>query len=121
MRRRGCGEDSAGFSAVDPADQAADRSLRFDALWRSLDDLDDETLASVGDSFARDHSDPVVRTRAKLACAQPADRIKALRIVRALKLTRLLEEQIYRLANDPDPVVRSFAVALGNLRLATTS
>ena len=48
--------------------------------------------------------------RGKLASASPPDRARALRLVRQIGYVREVEEQIYRLAHDPDPMVRSAAI-----------
>lgn len=113
LRRRGWAEDEAASCPIDPAAiLAADQPLAFDDYWRVFDNLDDLTREPAGEALLRDCPDLAARLGARLASNRAGDRVKALRIVRALKLAKMVEERIYRLANDPDAVVRSLAVAL---------
>jgi HEAT repeat protein len=52
-----------------------------------------------------------------MASADPDERSRALLLVRAADWIEPLEREVYRLADDPDPAVRSSAIAaLGRLR-----
>ena len=113
LKRRGWAEDETASCRIDPAAiLAADQPLAFDDYWQVFDDLDDLTREPAGEALLRDCPDLAARLRARLASNRAGERVKALRIVRTLKLAKMVEEQIYRLANDPDAVVRSLAVAL---------
>jgi HEAT repeat protein len=58
------------------------------------------------------NADPLAQARARLASPRAYDRTEALQVVRARELTPNLAEEIYRLAHDPDSVVRGLAVAM---------
>ncbi|MFQ5412903.1 MAG: HEAT repeat domain-containing protein [Phycisphaerae bacterium] len=80
------------------------------AYWGAFDDLAPEQRAAWRDR-ARDAGDDLARQiGARLQSGDPADRARALRVVRALRLEAAFAETIYRLARDADALVRSTAV-----------
>ncbi len=83
----------------------------FDALWQSYDDLDDAERQRGATDLAQTCPDFAARLRSKLASARAADRGRALGIMRTVGLAGQLDEQVYHLTSDPDPMVRSQAVA----------
>ncbi|MHC4089737.1 MAG: HEAT repeat domain-containing protein [Planctomycetota bacterium] len=121
LDRRGCTSEVTSPGRFDALDQdalssalipAGDQPLEFEEFWRAFDSLDDSSREPAGEAARRECPDLADRLRAKLVAGETSDRVKALRMVRELEFTRQVEEQIYRLANDADSVVRSLATAL---------
>ncbi len=94
----------------------AESNLTFEQYWKACDEATDEQRRDLGlQVFDKDASTLRLLTQ-QLASSSPADRLKALRIVTILDLGEDLVEHVYRLSHDPDPEVRSAAVAaLGHL------
>ena len=71
----------------------------------------EDRAGATSEAAARDES-TLRELRAGLAAGDPLTRGTALHRVGELKLIGPMAEQVYRLAHDPEPVVRSLAVAL---------
>ncbi|MFQ5590538.1 MAG: HEAT repeat domain-containing protein [Phycisphaerae bacterium] len=94
----------------------------FDRYWEEFDLLPPRERASVTDSMRQIADRVLGPIREKLASEHSQDRCRAVRIARALRLTSELDEHIYPLGHDADPVVRSAAVgALAALPGATSA
>jgi HEAT repeat protein len=92
----------------------------FEELWQRFDDLDEQARREAGAVLMGNETALLQQLAAKLVSPEPQDRAKGLRVVRAFGLGERLAEQVYRLVNDADAVVRSVAVALlGELGGAT--
>lgn len=84
----------------------------WSTLWQRFDHLSPAEASDSVRELSASGLDLLAAVRAKLASSQPIDRARALRVARSLGLAASLEEEIYRQTSDPDPVVRSAAVAL---------
>ena len=84
----------------------------FEEYWPSFDQASAEHLAQWEEAMQADPGALLGCLRAKLAAGSPSDRRRALGIVRALGLTADFPEQVFGLAHDPDPTVRSQAVGM---------
>jgi hypothetical protein len=101
------GSDTRADAAVDPPARRA-----FERLWEGYSEDSPPAGLELPHAIRVDGSEFLILVRAKLASARPVDRTRALCIARDLDLLVELQEQVYRLAHDPDPVVRSLAVGL---------
>jgi hypothetical protein len=80
-------------------------------LWDKMK-LEGSDRAGVPRDLRERAADLLIPLKKKLDAAIPMERIRALRIVRWMKLAMQVEEQVYRLSNDADPMVRGTAIAL---------
>lgn len=107
-------------SGLGPAADEEELST-FDAFWDSYDDLPAPKRMHGGRELRNILPDFDSQLRWKLAASDPADRARGVRMVRALSLADDMREQLYVLAYDSDPLVRSAAVmALARVDNATT-
>lgn len=97
---------SAGPSVMQPSVRDA-----FERYWEAVDQNDTATRAQALDALGRLGDDLVVPLRTKLTSPQPLERARALRVAGALGLIAKLQEPVYGLVHDADPVVRGHAVA----------
>jgi HEAT repeat protein len=98
--------------ATDPAAKPVSREPRdFDEFWRQFDDLPDEMRRRVGPQIAARSPRLKPLLMRLLQDADAGHRVRALRIVGLLELASELSEQLYPLAHDAEPEVRSAAVA----------
>ncbi len=88
-----------------PGDWIVDFFAQFERLSRS--ELEQRIARARADL-----STTLAFLREKLLGSDPLDRARALRAVHDLELSAELDEEIYKLANDPDRVVRAAAVAM---------
>jgi len=87
-------------------------ATEWDDYWNRYDNLSPSEREEGVASIRRAGMDIPVLIRSKLASSQPLDRARALRIVQDLGLEKDLAEQVFHLAHDADPVVRSTVVAM---------
>lgn len=80
-------------------------------VWDGLD-LDASDRTSVSRDLRERAADLLEPLKKKLDATIPMERIRALRIARWMRLAKQVDTQVYRLANDPDPMVRGTAIAL---------
>ena len=83
----------------------------FEEYWECFDKDNTESV-SLRDKVRKDTGALLVCIRAKLGSSSAFERTRALQMGNVLGVCKALEEQIYRLAHDPDAQVRSQAVAL---------
>jgi HEAT repeat protein len=93
------------------ADLRQPNLVSFDAYWAVFDDLDRDRQVELGQYIRASLPDFNRHLRARLASGDPADRLRAAMIVRTLKLHAQEDTRLYRLAHDPDPMVRGAAIA----------
>ena len=84
----------------------------FEEFWSRFGQASAERMARWEKVMRADSGALLSCLRGKLAAGLPSDRGRALELVRTLRLTADLPEQIFRLAHDPDPTVRSQAVGM---------
>lgn len=84
----------------------------FDRYWNQFDDLSPKERVEASNAIGPYIPDLGTLLREKLASGEPLDRARALRMVSSLGLVTGLEESVRHLAHDPEPVVRSLAVAM---------
>jgi HEAT repeat protein len=93
----------------------------FDTFWESFDDLPAPRRTEWGWQLRNVLPDFDRQLRWRLAASDAADRARGVRMVRALSLAEDMREQLYVLAYDADPLVRSAAVmALARVDNPTT-
>ena len=98
-------------ASVSPAESSNKSApADFDAYWSAFDELEERQRAEVGRALRSSRPDFDRRLRGKLSAGESGERVRALRIVRAMGLVAEVETNLYALAHDPDPVVRSAAV-----------
>ncbi len=114
LKRRGAATPpSAGVNEARDG-SVTDVTGRFEDLWETFaSGRVDETSAPALPAETLIRADPhfLIHLRAKLASSEPTDRVKALQLVRHLKIAAEVDTQVYRLASDPDERVRGTAVA----------
>jgi HEAT repeat protein len=90
--------------------------MTLERYWNEFDALDEQERLRLGSQvMARTHRAWAVLNR-HLSHAEPASRVRALRIVSTLGLGSSFSDQLYTLSFDPHPEVRSAAVmALGQV------
>ncbi|MHC4696331.1 MAG: HEAT repeat domain-containing protein [Planctomycetota bacterium] len=106
-----------------PADASAHLAARraFERYWEEFERLAPDELGVLTEAMREIAGGVLVAVREKLSSGRARERCRALRVARALGLAEKLEEQIYGLGHDPDPVVRSTGVAtLADLPGATS-
>lgn len=84
----------------------------FDQLWFAFDRLDPSTARAAIERLVRLDEYFIDHTQEKIASPDPEDRMRVLALIRLGRLPERFAEDIYRLCNDIDPMVRSFAVRL---------
>ena len=90
--------------------------LTFEKYWKAYDDATDEQRRETGLQVLDGDASALRLLTRQLTSSNPADRLKALRMVTILGQGENLIEHVYRLSHDTDPEVRSTAVAaLGHL------
>ncbi len=82
----------------------------MELCWRGFDRGSKQQRASLLDAVPREHGFVLSFVRGKLTATDERDRLRALQLSVALGLVVAFKDQIYRLAQDADPIVRSFAV-----------
>ncbi len=87
--------------------------VTFDAFWAAFERLDPARQATLSKALRAKLPDFDRHVRGRLAAGDPADRVLALRIVRAAEMEPDFDRQLFALAHDPDALVRS--AALGTL------
>lgn len=93
----------------------------FDEYWQSYDVLDENDRVHLGKAVLRSGQDIPLFLRGKLVSPVSIDRLRAIQIISTLGLIGKLEEEIYRIAYDPDNFVRSAVMTLlGKLPGATS-
>jgi len=83
----------------------------FDDFWSSFDQLDESACQDTAKALDQEDGQFLNRIRAKLAEQSATDRLRAISLVRKMRLTRHMGQQIHRLCGDPDCGVRAMAVA----------
>ncbi|MBN1346179.1 MAG: HEAT repeat domain-containing protein [Phycisphaerae bacterium] len=84
----------------------------FDQYWQSFEMLSEEDRRRLGKALLMMGRDFVSQVRNKLAGSRAHDRLRAVQIVAALDLQGQLDEEVYRIAYDPDSYVRSSVMSL---------
>ncbi len=84
----------------------------FERYWEEFDRLARDELVGLTEAMREIAGAVVAPIREKLASGRSQERCRALGVARALCLTKVLEEQVYGLAHDPDMVVRSTAISV---------
>lgn len=84
----------------------------FQQYWQSFDMLSDEDRLQLGRALVGAGQDFLPELRAKMASSKAKDRQRAVQIIAALDIAGELEEEVYRIAYDPDTFVRSSVMAL---------
>ncbi|HEY1684642.1 MAG TPA: HEAT repeat domain-containing protein [Tepidisphaeraceae bacterium] len=84
----------------------------FDSFWERFDSLDPATRQSAGRAMVKILPNAVHRLSRLLMTGTLADRLKAMQITHELGLSHELELTLTHLINDPNPKLRSRAVAL---------
>ena len=114
QRRRRLNDEGASAGPPLPADTSpAGRAWRaFERYWEEYAELEVEDRQALTEAMCPLAAELLVPIRARLASSTARDRARALAIVRDFGLTATMAEQVYQHAHDPDPVVRSLAVAL---------
>jgi HEAT repeat protein len=84
----------------------------FDLYWSDFDKLAESDRAAIGRAVAAAMADFDRQLRARCAGASAKDRLRGLKIIRALDLFAPCAEVMSRAARDSDGVVRSLAVAM---------
>jgi len=119
QRRERAGQLSADF--VHGADPPPAKVSTFDTYWAAFDRLDGVRQAEFGAQLREQQHDFDRCLRQKLASNDPADRTRAVCVVRRLRLQEELDASLYGLAHDADAVVRSSVMrALGHLDSPTS-
>jgi len=104
----------------DVSNQLAGRRA-FEHFWNEYDRLEPPHRRTLTDAMSEIADSILPAIREKLSSGQPVDRRRALGIVSDLALSSQLEEWIYKLAHDPDSLVRSRAIAMLSSLPGTTS
>ncbi len=113
QRRRGVHTTPPATPDESESSSAAAKAQRlFARAWEDFDQVDAAHRTAVIDSLRQCGAILPVLLRAKFAASDAMDRARALRMTHTLGMLRQLEEQVYHLARDPDPIVRSSAVLL---------
>ncbi|HSW44827.1 MAG TPA: HEAT repeat domain-containing protein, partial [Phycisphaerae bacterium] len=99
------GELPAAGDATVPAADPGD--VTFKKYWAGFERLDDSQRLQLGRTLVSRSSASLTILGEKLADPDPAARVKAVSIVRLLSIAESFAEQLYRLAHDPSPEVRS--------------
>jgi HEAT repeat protein len=95
---------------------AIPQAASFARLWNEFEHLSEADRLSIGHDVFKNVRDAELLLRRKLTSLDPPDRIRALRIMAAVDLVPVFSEEIYALSHDPQPDVRSAAIAtLGQL------
>jgi hypothetical protein len=84
----------------------------FDEFWQSFDMLEGEERLRVGKALLNTTKEFLPQLRKKLAGARSSDRLRAIQVISKMKIAESLKEEIYRVAYDHDPFVRSSAMSL---------
>jgi len=83
----------------------------FQQFWHAYDKLPSRQRQRTADALRKLDPRLSAHLAEKLNSPRPADRVKALKIARQLRLTGALADLVYDLCEDPDERVRSCAVA----------
>jgi hypothetical protein len=110
QRRARAGLIQVGFSAADGESDRQSGFVTFDAFWSAFDRLDGDRQAQLGRTLRGKLPDFDRQVRVRLASGDPADRVLALRIVRAVGCEGEFDRPLFTLAHDPDALVRSAAI-----------
>lgn len=96
-----------GLAEMQPPADPATRLTDLDRLWRTFEAMSpaDQEQQTIEVLARPDNVRSLVQTR--LTHPDPADRVKAVRMLTVGRAVAAAEESIYRLAHDPDPKVRS--------------
>jgi len=114
QRRERAGLLSAGF--LQQPDPTPAKVNTFETYWAAFDRLDGVRQTEFGAQLREQLHDFDRLLRQKLASSDPADRTRAVCVVRRLKLQEELAASLYGLAHDADAVVRSAVMrALGHM------
>ncbi|MFQ6048880.1 MAG: HEAT repeat domain-containing protein [Phycisphaerae bacterium] len=106
--------DEAGSMSQTAARQCCE--LSFEGYWSKFEQLDEPTRLAAGQVLLERVANLPELLRAKMASERAADRLRALRIGVLLELCGQLQGSVFRLAGDPDRIVRSCAMtALGQI------
>jgi len=93
----------------------------FDDLWHHFDGLQ-PAQAQLAGRFAPEYVEGLsLQIQSKMLDAQPAERLRAIRFITALRITDQFRKELFSLANDPMPEVRAAAMkALVHIGEATS-
>ncbi len=99
----------------------AEAPATFDKYWATFDQLSEEEGRYFGERIlAQDSSAQGILGR-RLTESEPADRVRALRIITVLGVAAAFADQLYQMSHDNHPEIRSTAVkALGQLENGAT-
>ncbi len=103
------GSDSASLRAM--ADEQISE-FGFEHYWHDFDMMSEDDRQALGKALLQAGVDVLPSLRTKLASNRPADRLRALQVIGTLDIARHLEEDIYRIAYDPDHYVRASVTSL---------
>jgi hypothetical protein len=110
-RRRGEGA-SGSVSFEGPSAGTDDLSSRkvFERFWRRFELAAPQERASLLEGLRSRRGEMIVPLREQMGGGNPLDRALSLQVGRALGVLGELSDRVYRLAHDPDPMVRSQAL-----------
>ncbi|MCB9853510.1 MAG: HEAT repeat domain-containing protein [Phycisphaerales bacterium] len=101
--------------------QSAGVSEEFESVWQNFERLDAGLAGKAGPHALTFITNFAMRLQTKLLAKSPADRLRAMRIVRTLSLGAKFEKDVYTATNDADTEIRRTAVAtLGQIEGETT-
>ncbi|HPF37344.1 MAG TPA: HEAT repeat domain-containing protein [Phycisphaerae bacterium] len=101
--------------------QSAGVAEEFESVWQNFERLDAGLAHRAGKHALTYITNFAMRLQTKLLAKSPADRLRAMRIVRTLALGAMFEKDVYTAANDSDVEIRRTAVAtLGQIEGETT-
>lgn len=101
--------------------QSAGVSEEFESIWQNFERLDAGLAGRAGPHALTFITNFAMRLQTKLLAKSPADRLRAMRIVRTLSLGAKFEKDVYTASNDADNEIRRTAVAtLGQIEGETT-
>ena len=81
----------------------------FEDYWQQWDGLDENQRVQKGQAIVQE-PDFVPSLRDKIQSTNPADRLKAILVIRTLRLAEFFKSEIFQSARDEDRMVRSAAV-----------
>lgn len=101
--------------------QSAGIAEEFESIWQNFERLDAGLARKAGPKALKFITNFAMRLQTKLLSKSPADRLRAMRIVRMLSLGANFEKDVYTATNDGDVEIRSTAIAtLGQIEGETT-
>lgn len=113
VRRRGPVTSEQSATDENAATELSDESSdAFDIFFDRFDTLTSEQRHAAGEPLRRAPQYVATRLQTRLRGDVAAHRSRALRIARSLELAGLIDEEVFRLAHDPNPIVRAVAVAM---------